>query len=221
MKNKIVYVLALSGALLFAASSCRKETTAGVSKVVTVSYPKITLNGDPAISIPVGGSVADPGAKVFDDVTNTTTDIMASSNNINANTPGLYFLIYTATNANGFESSVVRPVAVTDISPSVDMTGTYARTSNGIEAHVTKVGTGLFLNDNVGGVPPPSPAVLPVYMVLVNDSTLLVPEQPVPNNYGTLSAKDATVSLVPGDSSYSYIVLNPGFGTARRTFVKQ
>jgi hypothetical protein len=220
MKNKLIYALALSGALLFTAS-CKKETTAGVSKVVTVSYPKITLKGDPAISIPVGGSITDPGATVFDDVNNSNSDIMASSNNIDPNTPGLYFLIYTAKNANGFESTVVRPVAVTNVSASVDMTGTYARTSNGVEAHVTKVGTGLFLNDNVGGVPPPSPAVLPVYMVLVNDSTLLIPEQPVPNNYGTLSAKDATVSLTPGDSSYSYIVVNPGFGTSRRTFKKQ
>jgi hypothetical protein len=223
MRNKIVCLLALSGTLLFSAS-CRKETTADVSKVVTVSYPKITLKGDPVISIQPGGSVTDPGASVFDDVNNSTTDISATSESIAAidvNTPGLYVLVYKAVNANGFESTATRPVAVTSIDDTKDLSGTYHRVPNNAPAVWTKLARGVYLNSNVGGVnPPSSPAVLPVYAVQLTDSTFDIPNQPVPNGYGELDVINEKLMITATDTTYTYIVLNPGFGTATRTFTK-
>jgi hypothetical protein len=226
MTNKIIYAALLSGALLLS-TSCRKETTGKVSKVVDVTYPKITLKGDEVISINTGGTFVDPGATVTDSTDQgvKSFDITADPEglkNIDVNTPGLYVLVYKAVNTYGFESIATRPLAVTNIDASRDLSGTYARNTNGAIAVWTKLARGVYRNSNVGGVnPPTSPAVLPVYVVQLTDSTFDVPLQPVPNGYGELEAVEEKLMITPTDTSYSYRVVNPGFGTAVRTFEKQ
>jgi hypothetical protein len=215
IKRSAVFILGL-----LAIISCKKITTDKVSKVVKVSYPMITLKGDSVVSIPVGGSYSDPGAVLTDDITGSKSDITATTSDLNTKEPGLYFMVYTATNSNGFQTTVERPIAVTSVPASWDLSGTYARTSNGAESHVSKVAPGLYYVDNVGGVLPPSDAILPVYMVNLDDSTIAIPEQNVPNNYGTISVEDPHLMLGT-DTSFSYVVINPGFGTAVRKFVKQ
>jgi hypothetical protein len=225
MRNTLLYAAALSGLLLFN-SGCKKETTLGVSKVVDVSFPSIELKGDPAVLVAKGGTYTDAGAILTDDISGAKSDIQPTENPVNTAEEGLYTVTYTAANSTGFETTVQRHVLVMDytppggLDPNIDLSGTYVRTANGAENHVYKVATGLYVMDNVGGVLPPSAAVLPVYMMMTSDSTISIPEQPVPNGYESLDATDETVDLGP-PITLKYRVVNPGFGTSIRTFVKQ
>ncbi|MGZ5243956.1 MAG: immunoglobulin-like domain-containing protein [Bacteroidia bacterium] len=209
--------------LVVASASCRRDfDTENVSKIVKVSYPTIALKGDSVVSLTVGTPYNDAGAILTDDISGAKSDIGADADSkVDVNTPGLYFITYTAANANGFETRISRPVVVTDVPESADLSGTYVRTANGAPATWTKIARGLYINDNVGGVPPPSPAVLPVYVGHLNDSTITIPVQDVPNGYGTLYVTGAKLSISASDTSYTYVVRNIGFGAAPRTFSKQ
>lgn len=221
MKKIYFYLAAI--VLLASAASCKRDLeTENVSKIVKVSYPSISLKGDSVVSLMVGGTYSDAGAILTDDISGAKSDIGPDPESmVDVNTPGLYFVTYTAANANGFETRVARPVVVTNVPESADLSGTYVRDLNGAPANWTKIARGLYINDNVGGVAPPSAAVLPVYVGHLNDTTITIPVQDVPNDYGTLSVTDAKLMISKEDTSYSYIVKNPGFGTAKRTFNKE
>jgi hypothetical protein len=223
MKKYYFSFLILFSVLAITFTSCQKEfETDNVSRIVKVSYPSIALKGDSIVVLKVGDSYTDAGAILTDDISGAKSDIsMEDAAAVDVNTPGFYTVTYRAANANGFETVAYRLVLVTNVSESVDLSGTYLRNTNGAPATWTKIARGLYINDNVGGVAPPSAAVLPVYVGQTTDSTIEVPEQPVPNGYGTLYVTGGELSISAADTSYSYIVVNPGFGTARRTFNKE
>src|SRR5687768_15783772 len=114
-KIKLVFLPAvmLAGILLFA--GCEKEETADISKTVTVSYPTMTLIGPAYIHIPTGGSYADQGAILVDDVSGASTTLTgadAIENTVDVNTPGIYQVHYVAANENGFTGEATRIVLV-------------------------------------------------------------------------------------------------------------
>jgi hypothetical protein len=202
-------------------AACAKKKSDGVSKEIKVTYPSIVLKGQEFVSLNIGDTYTDEGAIKTDDVSGAKTDIMHDATDLDNQAPGLYFMTYSATNANGFTTTVNRVIAVSNMDDSKDnLAGNYERTSNGAPVVVTKLKRALYKIDNVGGVlDPSSPAVLPVYMVRLNDTTISVPEQMVPNEYGLLDCSGETLRITP-DTAFSYKVVNPGFGTATRTFVK-
>src|SRR5436853_5988997 len=115
-------------ALVAFISSCKDVENQYPSKVADVTYPGITLKGDSAVSIAVGGTYTDAGATLTDDITGATSDLTAEDPAVvDVNTPGLYMVTYRAANANGFETVKQRPVAVTNIDPSADLSGAYER----------------------------------------------------------------------------------------------
>ncbi len=210
MKKALVYICGLM--LLVAA--CKKDDS--VSKVVEVSAPEITLKGDKVVSINVGGSYDDPGATVFDDITNSTTEITATYSSLNTAVPGLYYMQYTAKNANGYIFSVARYIAVTNYADDVDLSGVYERTSNGVQVELSRVARGLYKTSDMGGAGLPDVA----YLAVIDENTIDFGPQYSESIGAEVYGTDAELTIGPEDTSYSYVVHAAGYGTALRTFVK-
>lgn len=193
-----------------------KKTDDDVSHEVTVSYPTVTITGSQFYSIRVGGSVPTATATAYDSTLKESYPVDFDLASVDNTTPGLYVVQAIATNKNGYKGSNVVYIAVTDVPASTDLSGTYKRTSNSAIVHVTKILTGLYSTDDVGGAPS-----LPVtaYFAHLDDVTIVVPPQPT--SVGTLSCDNATLHMAVGDTSYSYVVINGNFGTSVRKFVKQ
>lgn len=217
MKKIIIPILLLGSVLVW---SCRKITD-DVSTEVNVSYPIITLNGPEIVSTGIGtGVYVDAGATGTDDITGATSTLSPVSNNVDLTAAGFYSVKYTMKNANGYVTSKSRLILVTGVDPAIDISGTYARTSNGQTVTVTKRGTGLYTTDNVGGVAGAPQYVFDVYFGQTSDSTIAIPAQANALG-GDVSGSNGKLTISPADTFYSYIVLGSGFGTAVRTFSHQ
>jgi len=211
---KKILMISFLAAVAFA--GCKKKFST-ISKEVTVSYPTITFTGSQYISIPVGGTVPNASATAYDSTLHETETVL-DSGSVDVTTPGLYVRTAYAKNSNGYYASVSVYVAVTNISASVDMSGPYQRQSNKVIVNVTKLATGLFMTDNIGGVAPPSAFVIPGIFVVVDDTTMILPNQNSPQ--GPIGTSNNTLNLnVP--ITYSYVVQNANFGLAQRVFVHQ
>lgn len=214
--NKIkISLLALT--LLFSFSCKRKIEN--VSEVITASYPIITINGAQFVSIPVGGTFVDAGATAVDTVLNENLTAISITNDIDASTPGFYTVQYTFKNSNGYMSTGTRFVLVTDVSDTLDYSGLYLRTANNAPMNVAKVAPGLYSTDNVGGVPLPSAFAITVYFGQIDDSTLVVPNQPT--TAGDMYCVNSFVKATASDTIITWAVRNASFGTAQRTFSHQ
>jgi len=202
-------------AMLFVAVGCKKKIE-DVSAVVTASYPEIVINGSQFVSMPVGGTFVDAGSSAYDSLTKEySLQPISVTNDIDPTTPGFYTVQYTYKNMYGYTSTATRFVLVTDISSSLDYSGTYVRTSNGISMNVTKVAAGLYKTDNVGG----STLVISAYFGQLDDSTLVVPNQPT--DAGDLYCVNSKLAVSASDTVISWAVRNASFGTSLRTFSHQ
>jgi len=210
MKKTILFILAAS-ALIF--TSCKK-TPANVSKVVKVSYPNIIYSGGQFFSIPVGGTVPSVTVSAYDSALGENITV-TQSGTVDNTTPGLYILQANARNSNGYTTVGAIYVAVTNISPTIDLSGNYARLGTADSSIVvTKEANGLYQSSDIGGA-----LSLPIvaYFAQINDSTIVGPDQPT--DAGTLSISNGAVAYSP-DTTLSYHVVNASFGTQLRTFVK-
>ena len=219
MKKVILSILAL-GLLL---SACR-DITEDVSTVTQASHPTIGFIGTPVSSTPVGtGTYVDPGAVGYNDLTGDSVPLSAPvSNNVDLTTAGFYSVVWSFTVSNGYvDFTTTRPrlVLVTPVDPNADYSGVYERTANGYPVNFTKVGPGLYSTDNIGGVPIPD-YEFTVYLGQASDTTLEAPLQPNPLG-GNVTIEDGVFTVSAVDTSFSYVVIGAGFGTATRTFVKQ
>lgn len=210
MRHKFI-LYTLFSVLLFV--SCEKEKETGDLSKITY-YPLITLNGDQWNTIDAGGTFTDPGvvAKEGDAEISVTTE-----GSVDVNTPGVYTIKYTAVNKDGFDASAYRYVGV--ISPNVkgtDMSGSYKRNAGALGVStVTKISDNFYYANNVGGIAVPDPSVS-VYFYHYDTGKLGVPFQFTPGN--AFECVNATVEL---GVKYSWVVINSGYGTALRTFIKQ
>jgi len=195
--------------------ACKKKDD-DVSQEVTVSRPTITITGSQFYSIQVGGTAPSLSATSYDSVLKESYPVDFDQSSLDVNTPGLYVLEATAKNKYGYVGSNVVYIAVTNVPASTDLSGTYKRTANNALVHVTKILTGLYSTDDVGGAPT---LAITAYFAHLDDTTIVVPPQPT--SAGTLSCENAKLHMAVGDTSYSYVVVNGNFGTAVRTFVKQ
>jgi Domain of unknown function (DUF5011) len=214
---KALLYIFLAGTLFF--SACTKKSEDVYTKMVTPVFPTLTLKGAPVVTLSVGGTYTDAGATGFDSLTNTTTQLTPVSNNVDPANAGFYVVNFLTKNLWGYRTLASRLVLVTNVSPSDDISGTYQRT-NGVNVHVVKAGTGLYTIDNVGGVANPGPDfVFPFYIGFTNDSTFEGPSQNTP--LGGLSISNPTIIRSGNNVTLKYVVINPNFGTAIRTFIKQ
>jgi hypothetical protein len=194
------------------AVSCSKKTD-DVSKVVDVSFPTIDLNGPDIVRLNVGATYTDQGAQLTDDITGATSDIDPVSDNVNTATPGLYFVQYSASNANGFTTDAVRFVAVTNVTGGVNVSGTYFRAATGLNCIITKVAEGVYKVQNPGGSAAGLNTV--VYFVETSPGVFICPPQPTATD-GIMSVNE--IVITPTGASWK--VDNPGYNPNTRTFTR-
>ncbi len=205
--------------LLVLAGCAKKETfdntaeKVGISRVI--NFPIVSLKGERYVFVAAGEAYTEAGvnAKVGEEDVPFTTD-----GAVNTNTPGVYTLTYTAANSDGFTSSVVRTVAVysTDASAEAnDFSGSYARQPNLSVAVWTKKAPGVYSVFNPGGAPGTN---LTVIVFNATGNTIKIPLQQTNDGNQTTSAEEV---YTPGNpAAFSWKIVNPGYGTALRNFIK-
>lgn len=213
MKKLIIITLVLG---LFTYTGCKKRDDYDVSKVVEVSAPTINLKGDKFVTLSVGESYTDPGATSIDDVSGAQADIVAEFSNLDPSTPGMYYMLYSAKNANGYVQNTVRYIGVTNYNDAVDLTGTYRRTANGVMVDVTKVAPSMYKNADMGGAGIGDA----LYFVIIDDSTISAGPQFSESLGAEIETGSEGLSL-DDPYTFQYALGAPGYGTAVRVFVKQ
>lgn len=208
--KKITIALVLTVAL----GACSKKEN--VSQIVTASNPTVTLSGSKFYSIPVGGAAPIVSATAYDSTIGESYTPQLDPSGIDVNTPGLYIVPVIARNKYGYVGQENVYVAVTDIAEAADLSGVYARTSNGAESNVTELANGLYVADNLFGSPS---LFVDFYFVQTSDSTIVIPDQAT--DLGDLVVDDVSLSVAPGDTSISYSIQTLTSNNAIRTFVKQ
>jgi hypothetical protein len=208
LKNKFLLLGVLP---ILVITSCEKETE-HVSKEVKVSFPAIALNGDPVVKLEVGGAYTDAGAKLTDDISGAVSDIQPTSSDVNTAEPGLYVVNYSAANANGFETTAARIVAVTNVTGTPDRSGTYLRAATGVNCIITKVSDGLYKVQNPGGAGVGVNTI--VYFVETAPNVFVCPPQP------TDAGPFGVIEINFTATGATWRVQNAGYGTAVRTFTK-
>jgi hypothetical protein len=204
--------------------SCNKSNfnypagTVGISKIIF--FPSVSINGNRLIIIAQGSAFTDPGvtAMLNGDTTSYTTN--GSPGTVDPNTPGVYNLTYTASNAQGYNASDWRTVVVIgrDVAGS-DLSGTYLRAATGVTSTWTKDSTGVYTVENPGGA---SVGVgETVLAVNYTGSKIAIPLQ-ISADFGQVSSSSETYNLAASPITYSWIFNDaPTYGTSLRTFTKQ
>lgn len=204
-------------------AACNKDNINNTDDRVGISrvthFPVLTMGGQRYMATPVGTPFVDPGVTAKE---GSNTIPVTVSGNVNYNTPGVYNLTYTAINKDSFPASLTRTVVVysTDAGAAAkDLSGNYARNTNGSVATWTKIAPGVYTVFNPGGAPGTN---LTAVAINPTGNTIKIPSQ-ITNDGNTTSS--STESYTPGAGStpaqYSWVILNPGYGTGVRTFVKQ
>lgn len=186
--------------------------TVGKSKIVY--FPSVTIKGDRLVIINQGSTFTDPGV---DALLNGTAVQFTTTGNVDANTPGIYDLAYSAMNPEGYSASDWRTVVVigNDVS-SNDFSGVYLRPATGITSTWSKIKDGVYSVENPGGS---SGVGKTVIAVNYTGTKIAIPHQVSPD-FGEVSSSNETYNLnMP--PTYSWVFHAGGYGTALRTFVKQ
>ncbi|MEN0056797.1 MAG: immunoglobulin-like domain-containing protein [Mucilaginibacter sp.] len=220
MKNFISYItIIVLSVTLF---SCKKDSFTANDKQVGISkvtyYAEFKRSGSDYVYVKKGDPFVEPGIKAEAggaELPVKTTGVP------NTNTAGVYLVTYTAVNADGFAATASRTVVVYDTDASAagnDFSGNYARDTNGSIAEWTKVAPGVYKVFNPGGAPGTN---LTVIIFNKTGYSVVIPNQ-IAGGAATSSGTESSVPGAPGKlASYKMQIINPGYGTAVRTFIKQ
>lgn len=217
---KRIKIIILSFGLLAFLAACEKDVK-DTSKITY--FPIIELQGDEIINLTVGDTYTEPGGKAFE---GTNEIELKTTGSVNTSTPGVYIITYEAVNVDGFSSLRHRWVGVsTQEAKDDNLVGKYQRNAGkmGI-SEWTKLMPGVYKCTDVGG------AVLPDQYVIVfntEKNIIQVPIQPLGGSGSDVSclASDGSEKITfnpgpVGTASYKWVVINSGYGTAARTFLK-
>lgn len=222
MKYTAIYLLtALVALSLF--SSCKKDTEienanqVGSSKIIY--FPSVAINGDHLVIVNPGGTYTEAGAVAI--LNGDTTKYTITGGPVSG--PGVYNLVYTASNPQNYTASDWRTVVIlgNDIS-SNDFSGTYTRYVNGVAGATstwTKTAPGIYTVENPGG----AGAGVGLTVTAVNYSAynIAIPQQ-ISADFGLTSSANASTTGGAGGAitGYSWIFNAGGYGTSLRTFSK-
>ena len=211
---KKLLVIPFLAALMLGA--CKKNDNT-VSTLVTYSTPTITLTGQSYYSINVGGSLPTITATAYDSFYKESYPVVIDQSTLDNTVPGLNIVYVKSTNKYGMIATQGVYVAVTDISPLIDLTGNYKRVSNNAPVVVTKLANGLYMTNNVSGALSGGQSA---FFVQTSDTTISLPLQTT--GFGDTYATNAKIHMLVGDTAYQY-VLNPSstFAPSTRVFQKQ
>ncbi len=217
MKKRFVFLLSVFVLII---SSCKKDDIINTPEMVGISkvtyYPVLTLTGDVIMAVPNGTPYVEPGVKA--EAAGSEVPV-TTSGTVDSNTDGVYTLTYSAVNIDGYSASAVRTVVVYTTAADAaanDLSGNYARTNNGSVATWSKIAPGVYTVFNPGGAPGTNLTV-----VAINPSgfNISIPEQLASDGSPTSSSDESYTNSNP--PMYTWKILNPGYGTGLRTFVKQ
>jgi hypothetical protein len=212
----------------FALSSCNKDSQ-DVSYVVT--YPTLTLKGDAALTIPIGGTYEEKGSVVKEGA-NDYSNLVKVTGAVNPSVLGVYTITYTYKSAGKIypqdSMTLVARRYIGVIAPGVDaidFSGTYRRNAGAKGfAVVKKLGyPGLYTNNNPGGatsdgtVTGASVDNIVVYMFQIEPTKVSAPSQDT--SAGEFACTNGSYNAA--NNSFTWVCINSGYGTAARTFIKQ
>ena len=228
-------IILLSVLAAMAYAGCKKKENT-VSKLVTVSYPTITVTSPKYYSFPVGGgplptsapnAVNSILATAYDSFYHEKITPVIDVSHLSNLVPGLYIATLSAKNSYGFIGYAYVYVAITNVSDTMDISGSYYRvvfagdTSARNPTTVTKLATGLYSTSNVGGVDTGTQkaSVIPAYFAVINSVTIDFGTQQTTS--GILTASNSTLTFGAGDTLLTYSLNLTGFPSGPLTFAKQ
>jgi len=199
-------------AFVFLLASCEKDTE-GVSK--ETAFANFEMTGDPILFLKPGATFTDPGVKATESGANLE---VKSTGTVNTSVAGVYQINYAAVNSDGYPGTTSRQVVVFEATPevaSLDLSGSYARNTNGSLAVFTKIAPGVYSVSNPGGAPGTNLVVIAFHRT---PTTVAIPQQ-VSNDGSVTSSTGNTFN--PATNTLVWTIINPGYGTAARTFTKR
>jgi hypothetical protein len=213
MKN--ILKLSFVALITLVAVSCKKDYSQ-VSKVVTPSYPNINFPNGKFFSIKVGDPTPQIVANAYDSLLKQAMGVTYDPSVIDNTTPGLYVVpVISEKNVNGYFSADAAYVAVTNIDTAVSLNGSWDRQGFTTFQTLTEVKNGLYQIVNIGGA-----AGAVGYLCQKDSSSFSFPVQPT--IYGDMYFTQTSLRMISSRrDTMRYVVINAGFGTALRTFVKR
>ena len=221
---KKILILSVFAALAFAACKKKEDT---VSRLVTVSYPTVTITSAKYFSFPVGGGPLPNAntitATAYDSFYHEVIKPVVDASKLSSILPGLYIATVSAKNSQGFVGYAYVYVAVTNITDTTDLSGSYTGLATSDTVHVTKLSRGLYRTDNIAGLirsAANAKYIVPGYFVQDVDAiTMYMPTQPSP--LGSFSGVQTAIQMVPADTTFQYVIAgNPNFNGALNVFRK-
>lgn len=193
-------------------SSCEKDTE-GLSK--ETAFANFEMTGDPIMFIKPGATFTDPGVTATE---NGAALEVKRTGTVNTSVAGVYQIDYSAVNSDGYPGTTSRQVVVFEATPdvaAVDLSGNYARNTNGSLAVFTKIAPGVYSVSNPGGAPGTNLIVIAFHL---SPTSVAIPEQV--SNDGSITSSTGN-AYNPATKTLVWTIRNPGYGTAARTFTKQ
>ena len=204
--------------IFFLAAGCEKTETfnntpekVGNSRVTF--FPTFSMQGDRYVSVVKGETFNDPGVTAKEGSADLTVNISGA---VNASQVGVYDLVYSATNKDGFSSSVTRTIAVLPSAEAegVNIAGSYVYKANtAYQSTITKLAPGFYLTDNVWGA-----STIPSYIITVDGNNLVLPLNSL-SGYGQVQGSGTLDAA--GNLNYKVDLLNYGLLGVDRKWLKQ
>lgn len=127
MKKILFYTLMLCLSS-FALTSCNDDNDELTDAKVTY-YPILEIQGKKFVEVPIGTTYTELGCKGTLRGEDCTSSIVTTGS-VDTNKPGLYSIVYSYTNPEGYVTSDTRTVAVCDPTITTDISGTYKTTAD-------------------------------------------------------------------------------------------
>ena len=124
MKKIYLFGLLMAGVLL-GLTSCNDDNDELTDSRLTY-YADLQLQGDEFMLVPIGSNFSDPGCigtLAGEDITDKI--VVEGADEVDPNSPGFYYITYSAVGSDGYPASVERTVCVYDPSVTTDMSGEY------------------------------------------------------------------------------------------------
>ncbi|WP_161890090.1 immunoglobulin-like domain-containing protein [Pontibacter russatus] len=211
-KLKIIYAFVVLSAFFFA--GCDKEDTEGLSRITY--FPTFEMAGDEFMSLVQGETYTEPGVTATEEGTEIE---VTTTGTVDTSTPGVYEIVYSATNKDGFSGTVTRTVAVLPEAEQegVDISGKYANTGSfAYVADVVKLAPGFYRSSNIWGGG--SAAIIPAYIVTTDGTNLVLPTSAL-SGYGRVEGTGTLNDA--GLMELSVSLLDQGLANSARKWQKQ
>ena len=124
MKKIYLFGLLMAGVLL-GLTSCNDDNDELTDSRLTY-YADLQLQGDEFMLVPIGSNFVDPGCVgtlAGEDITDKI--VIEGADEVDPNSPGFYYITYSAVGSDGYPASVERTVCVYDPSVETDISGEY------------------------------------------------------------------------------------------------